>query len=827
MSKKISTKKRNNKLLGTLILGYESLGAIYGDIGTSPLYTLSSVFPDEAPDTERLLGGISCIFWTFTLMVIFKYCLIVLKFGPNHNEGGQIAIYSKIISGLKLKKPNNTVLKEETYDDEETYTDDIIPREEDLITLTRTTTVDTSSSIFSNKFVRSTISVISLACALMGCSLVFSDGLLTPTTSVLSAISGIATAVPSFTDKVMPVSCAVLVILFLSQKFGSNKLTILFSPIILIWLIALAVNGLYWICLRPEILKAFNPAYAFKLLIREKGIGVLSRIMLCITGAEAMFADVSHFGARPIQITLFFVVYPCLMCAYFGQGAYILIDPKNFSDNLFYTSIPFGGVGSPYYWFIFVLATLATIIASQALILGCFAILKQLINLDCFPRMTQIHTSKKQKGRVYIPVANYVLMVAVVLTTIGFQNSNNVTAAYGLGISIDFLMTTTLIAIVLHYIYNYHWIFSVLFFVIFGSFEMCLIISGLKKFTQGAWFPVLMCIICFSSINFWRVCRSLSLNSDLKRRKSVQDMFGDRMRVIEQKRFTVLDLGNGKRKGIITTGTDSPATPITENPSKEITEERPSCVEIADEDENGSISSENSEYVNFKDQFGSVSVQKIQKIALIYCSSYSTIITEQSIPSLLRKIVSSFWSLPQVCIFIETRVSPLPNIPEDHPKATVLPVSTSSEYDLSFYRCVIRSGFMKQTKIDESIIKDIRLQIRDFEDDPEIMKLPLMHILERDITVSKRIESLCKKSHSGYDSDNEERENENTFAKKLTQVKQKCVGLIKYPGYCVRKLAIDWIYSPLSNGSLEYILDDRVKEKNTTEFIYVGEKVYI
>lgn len=823
MAKTETPKRRTNKVLGTIILGYESLGAIYGDIGTSPLYTLSSIFPDKVPDTERLLGGISCIFWSFTLIVIIKYCLIVLKFGPNHNEGGQIAIYSKIISELKLQKPNNTVSKEDTYNDDETYTNDTIPRESDLLTLTRTNTVDTSSSIFSNMFVRSTISVISLTCALLGCSLVFSDGLLTPTTSVLSAIAGIATADASFTNKVMPVSCAVLIVLFLCQRFGSNNLSKLFSPIILVWMITLAINGLYWICKQPEILKAFNPAYAFKLLALEKSISILSRVMLSITGAEAMFADVSHFGAFPIQITLFFVVYPCLMCAYFGQGAYILADPKNFSENLFYTSIPFGGVGSSYYWFIFVMATLATIIASQALILSCFAILKQLINLDCFPRMRQVHTSKKQKGRVYIPVANYILMVAVVLTTVGFQNSNNVTAAYGLGISIDFLMTTTLIAIVLHYIYNYHWIVSVIFFVIFASFEMCLVISGLKKFTHGAWFPILICIISFGSINFWRICRSLSLNSDLKSRKSAEDMFGDRMRIIERKRFAVLDLGNGKQRGVITTG--SAANSNSESQTHETAEQDSTGAENT-EDENSSISSENSDYVNFKDEFGSVSVPKIQKIALIYCSSYSTIITEQSIPSLLRKVVSSFWSLPQVCVFIETRVSPLPNIPEDHPKATILPVSTSSEYDLSFYRCVIRSGFMKQTKIDDGILNDIRLQVRDFEDDPKIMELPLMHILERNLTVSKRVELLYESS-SGYDSDDEENGNKGRIGKMVDQLKKKCGKLIKYPGYFIRKAAIDNIYSPLSNGSMEYIMDDRLKEKSTTELIYVGEKVYI
>lgn len=792
MSKQDSASRKTRKAFNTIILGYQSLGAIYGDLGTSPLYTLSGVFPNNPPDKERLLGGISCIFWVFTVVVIFKYCLIVLRYGPNHNQGGQIAIYSKIVYGLKLQKPQETVSKVEPIDeDDDTYLKGCIPGDEDdLLALTRTATVNTSSSVFSTQFARSAISTISLTCALLGCSLVFSDGLLTPTTSILSAVSGIATAEPSFTDKVMPVSCAVVIVLFLIQRFGSNGLSKLFSPIILVWLITLLINGLYWICHKPEVLKAFNPYYAFKLLEHEKGISILSSVMLSITGTEAMFADVAHFGALPIQLTLLFVVYPCLMCTYFGQGAYLLINPDNFSDNLFYTAIPFGGVGSGYYWFIFVMAIFATIIASQALILGCFSILKQLINLDCCPRMKQVHTSKTQKGRVYIPVANYVLMVAVVLTTVGFRTSNNVTAAYGLGISIDLLLTTILITIVLHYIYNYHWIVSILFFLIFGSLEACLVISGLKKFIHGAWFPLLMCAICFSYISFWRACRGLSLNNDLERRKSIQYMFGDRTKHIEQKKNTVLDL---------------------KNPN----------VGSHDDD---SISSDNSCFVHFNNERETITVPKIDKIAFIYCSSYSTAISESSIPSLLRKIIACFWSIPDICLFVETRVSSLPEIPEDHPKAIVLPVSTSSVDKLSIYRCVVYSGFLKQTKIDDTIMKDIITQLSDLENDIEITQLPVMHIFERDLTVSKRIKYMYKKSE---DAEIDTEEDHPTFSNRIKRGMIKCWHGIQYPAFYIRKVAIDCLYSPLSNGSMEYIIADGLKEKKSTESVYVGEKVYI
>ncbi|QPG73667.1 hypothetical protein FOA43_000980 [Brettanomyces nanus] len=776
------SRKRTNKVFGTLLLCYSSLGGIYGDIGTSPLYVFSGMFPDKAPNEENLLGGLSCIFWTFTLIVILKYCLIVLTFGPNHNEGGQIAIYSKIASKLKLREENNTI-----SNTEDSYGMNDLSMDQDLLTLARTTTIDTSQSVFSDGFAKSVISVVSLTCALYGCSLVFSDGLLTPTTSVLSAISGIAVAKESFMNKVMPVSVAVLIVLFLIQRFGSGKLSILFSPIIFLWMITLLVDGIYWIAKKPEIMKALNPAYAFELLAREKNIDILSPVMLCVTGTEAMFADVSHFGALPIQITLICFVYPCLMCQYFGQAAYISINRDTFSSNLFYSSIPFGGIGSGYYWFVFILATLATVIASQALILGCFSILKQLIYLDCFPRLKLIHTSKTHKGRVFIPVACYVLMVAVVLTTVGFKTSNNVTAAYGLGISIDFVMTTILIAITLRYVYHYHWLFSLIFLVIFGSFEVCLVISGLRKIVHGAWFPLVVSVISFAFIIFWRMCRRASIEEETRRRKSVRDLFGTKKEDVRKKEQITLDLRGPQVYG-----------------------------DHYESDE----SSISIEAVGLKDTTAfncngeRVNLPKIPKIYFIYCSSYSTIGNGQFLPSMLESIVKSFFSIPTVCVFIETRVSTLPEIPADHPLASVIPIDTAG-YGLGFYRCIIRSGFLRQIKIKDKILNDILVQISEYEDNSSILSLPVLHIFESNLSISKRPKDLM------YKSDDKEETAEEGMIKKV------CRYCWKYPVLLVRKGLIDWIYSPMANGSMEYLFNENEIEDKKREFIYVGEKIGI
>ncbi|VEU22733.1 DEKNAAC103809 [Brettanomyces naardenensis] len=781
-------RRKHNGALSTLILGYGSLGAIYGDLATSPLYVLSSLFK-SSPHDEDLMGGLSCIFWCFTFIVIIKYALVVLTYGPNHNEGGQIAIYSKIASKMRFNQ--NKVM---VGNQEDSYGTDNFPTEDDLLALTRTTTVDTTASVFSKHFARSVVSVISLTCALLGCSLVFSDGLLTPTTSVLSAIDGISTAVPSF-HSVMPVSVAVLFIMFVAQRLGSGKLSIMFSPIILIWLVCLFINGVYWIAKNPSVMKALNPAYAFKLLARQKNIDVFAPVMLSVTGTEAMFADIAHFGALPIQLTLIFFVYPCLMVCYLGQGAYLRINPQGFSSNLFFSAIPFGGVGSGYYWFIFVLATLATIIASQALILGCFAILKQLIHLDFFPRLTLVHTSKSHKGRVYIPVANFVLMVAVILTTVGFRTSNNVTAAYGLGISIDFMMTTTLISITLRYVYHFHWLVSTACFIIFGSFEACLIISGVRKFIHGAWFPLMICLICFSFINFWRLCRGLAIQEDSRHRKSVAELFGDRARTIARKRSLVLDLKDRARIGN----------------SEEDRESAASATSAASTASSESADTSD-DFALFNNDGELISVPKIPKVFFIYCSSYSTVGNSQSLPRLMQTIVSSFFLMPAVCIFIETRISTLPVIPEDHPFTTVVPID-NRDYSLHLYRCLIRSGFMKQTIIDETVLKDILGQIRDYEDDDQVMELPTLHVFERDLTVSK----------SAPDGEVEEETVSVEKSRERTRVTQYMARLWMGAVYSVRKVLIDWIFSPLSNGSMEYLLDKDFNEDR----VYVGEKVFI
>lgn len=517
-----------------LLLAFGSLGVIYGDLGTSPLYVFSTVFADYQPSDDELYGAMSCIFWLFTIVVILKYSLIVLQLGPFKKEGGQIAIYVKLIKYLRIKKyMRNTLICDDDYDEEfeensfEENKDQVEHDQRDLesqndhssitsrfskrsihddgVVDLDTASMNSKMFYYKSTFIHKMLSHFLVFACFLGCSLVVSDGLLTPTTSVLSAIGGISSPVPALSKYVMPISVVILVFLFMIQRFGSGRVSFVFAPVIFLWLITIFVIGIINIVKYDrKVIRSLNPKYAV-LFLHKRSIFSLGAILLSVTGCEAMFADVGHFNQISIQITLIVFVYPCLMTCYLGQTAFMKLhrDSKTI-ENLFYSSVPGGTASSNgFYWFVFVLATLATIIASQALILSVFSILKQLIKLKYFPRFNIIQTSKTHKGQIYIPIANWMLMIAVCLTTIGFRNSANVTAAYGTGISIDFCVTTALITFCIIYIYNKNIALAVSFLVVFGALDVTLMIASMKKVPKGAWFPLVVCFTCILFLYFY------------------------------------------------------------------------------------------------------------------------------------------------------------------------------------------------------------------------------------------------------------------------------------------------------------------------------------
>lgn len=679
-----------------LMLAYSSLGAIYGDIGTSPLYVLNSIkYPTDLPSQDDIYGAVSIIFYIFIIIVLIKYALIVLTYGPNEGEGGQVAIYAKIARCLGTG-PKGVIIPG-------------TPERSDAELLKRT---ETTSSFISNSDPESWIkrpavvkhvSLVSLFGCFLGCALVFSDGLLTPTTSVLSAIAGIQVAKPDF-NYVLLVSELVIVFLFAIQQFGSHRISHVFAPIILLWLIGLVICGCVNIHSHPSIFKALSPYYAIKLL-KDVGIDALGGAMLAITGAEAMFADLGHFGKVPTQIGISFVFF-ALIITYLGQGAYLVNHPEGLS-NVFYLSIP-GHTGSGQYWVMFVLATLSTIIASQALILGVFSILAQLINLDCFPKLRVKHVSAHFSGKVYIPVANFLLLVGVCATTAGFKNSNNVTAAYGLGISLDFVLTSTLMMICMTYVYEFKWYVTVLFCLVFVPLEMCLVIANMKKVPHGAWFPLMMCAIFVGFLVFWRYCRDKTVSRQLSSRVRLTDLYPD------CKTTEVVDLGRNQQWGVQDENDDD--------------DDEVSIAALETSVRGETTADSGNLYRRIQTRYGVIERNSMPGACVIYSDTpHQDIASPNTVPQVYAKIIREFGSIPSSVVFCRMRVLSIPFVPLEERilfSATKIP---------GHYKCVIRFGFMEDVHIDREIGNHILHEflgvsdLRQFEDG----EIPILHVFEK------------------------------------------------------------------------------------------------
>lgn len=704
---KYSPQEKRKSVKEILFLAFSSLGAVYGDIGTSPLYVLNSIkYPNSEPTQEDIYGAVSIIFYLFIILVFIKYALIVLTFGPNEGEGGQVAIYAKIARCMRFG-PKGVIIPG-------------APQKSDLELLKR---VDTTNS-FSNTDKRQNptitkfISVVSLFGCFLGCSLVISDGLLTPTTSVLSAVAGIQVAQPSF-NNVLAVSEVVLLILFFIQQYGSQKITYFFAPVIFIWLVGLVICGCINISHHPAIFKSLSPYYAIQLL-KGSGVDALGGAMLAITGTEAMFADLGHFGKVPTQIGIVSVLF-CLIITYLGQGAYLIDNPSKFS-NVFYESIP-GGVNSWPYWAMFVLAILSTIIASQALILSVFSILSQMINLDCFPKFKVVHVSASYVGKIYIPMANLLLCIGVCATTAGFQNSNNVTAAYGLGISLDFIVTSVLMMICFFYAYEFKWWIPLAYCLIFVPLEGCLVIANLKKVPHGGWFPLMMATIFLFLFSFWRYCRGKTVEKQLASRIRISGLFP---RWREKQASTVVDLG---------------AKDFETGDQSSFNEQDLSISEVLrDVNPDGKVD----KYLTIRTvstKYGTVGLNVTPGIAVIYSDNpHSNLLSPNSLPGVYERFVRNFALLPSVVVFCTIRVLSIPKVATEDRilvGATKLP---------GHYNCILRFGFMEEVVADEKLMQGILGQ---FSEVDELKKgdesVPVLHIFETNrIRSSTRYEKPSK-----------------------------------------------------------------------------------
>jgi KUP system potassium uptake protein len=440
------------KRRSSMVLTLMALGVVYGDIGTSPLYAVQATFSPGYGiplQPENIIGGISAIIWALTIVASIKYVILVLR-ADNNGEGGIMALLALALSSVKSNR--------------RLYT-------------------------------------IALICGMLGTALFYGDAVLTPAISVLSAVEGLNVGNDSLQAFVIPISVGILVSLFFLERYGTGVVGTLFGPVVLCWFLAIGSNGLTSIVHQPLILASLNPVHALTFLTHHghSSFFVLGAVLLAFTGAEALYADMGHFGKFPIRLAWFGVVFPALVANYLGQGALLLDHPQDVS-NPFYLGYPS--------WLLYpmvALATAATVIASQATITGTYSLTKQAIQLRLMPRLRVIHTAASEKGQIYLPAVNWILLFFVLAAVIGFGSAGNIASAYGLSVTATMLTTTLLTFFVIRYGWGYRLWISLAATGFFAAIDLIFFSSSLLKILDGAWFPLLLGTFMFTIMyNWWR-----------------------------------------------------------------------------------------------------------------------------------------------------------------------------------------------------------------------------------------------------------------------------------------------------------------------------------
>ncbi|MCP2088947.1 UNVERIFIED_ORG: KUP system potassium uptake protein [Paraburkholderia sediminicola] len=439
-------------------LALAAIGIVFGDIGTSPLYTMSTVFDSGhglVLDRFNVLGVVSLIIWSLIIVVTLKYVTLIMR-AHNHGEGGIMAL-------LALA----------------------------------------SSSVMDRPRLRNGL----LLAGVFGAALFYGDGVITPAISVLSAVEGLEVAEPQLKPFVVSIALVVLIALFLVQRRGTAGIGAVFGPVMVLWFGVIAVSGLLSIGRAPAILVAFNPFVGLEFLMRNgwRAFVSLGAVVLALTGAEALYADMGHFGAPPIRLSWFALVLPALALNYLGQGALLLSDPKAV-DNPFFHLFP-----SVALFPMVVLATVATVIASQAVISGAFSMTKQAMQLGFMPRVGIVYTSEREVGQIYVPAINWLLLIAVVGAVLGFGSSTALGSAYGIAVTGTMMITTFLTFYVVRYAWHYNWLLCVLATGFFFVIDLAFFSANLLKFVDGGWFPLLLGAIMFTVMSTWHRGRALMI----------------------------------------------------------------------------------------------------------------------------------------------------------------------------------------------------------------------------------------------------------------------------------------------------------------------------
>ncbi|KAB2031273.1 hypothetical protein ES319_D05G293600v1 [Gossypium barbadense] len=488
---KFSDASKKGSWKTALLFAYQSLGVVYGDLSTSPLYVYKSTFAEDiqhSESNEEIFGVLSFVFWTLTLVPLFKYVFVVLRADDN-GEGGTFALYSLICRHANVSLLPNRQVADEAVS---TYKLEHPPEKR------------SSSRVKVYLEKHKVLHTALLILVLLGTCMVIGDGVLTP------AIS----------DAVIPITCFILVCLFALQHYGTHRVGFLFAPVVLTWLLCISALGLYnMIHWNPHVYKALSPYYMFKFLKKTKKGGWMSLggILLCITGSEAMFADLGHFSYAAIQTAFTFLVYPALILAYMGQAAYLSQHHHTSYHISFYVSVPESAR-----WPVLVIAILASVVGSQAIISGTFSIINQSQSLGCFPRVKVIHTSDKIHGQIYISEINWVLMILCITVTIGFRDTKHMGNASGLAVMTVMLVTTCLMSLVIILCWNKPPAVALSFLLFFGSIELLYFSASLTKFTEGAWLPILLALFLMTIMFVWHYATIKKYEFDLHNKVSLE-----------------------------------------------------------------------------------------------------------------------------------------------------------------------------------------------------------------------------------------------------------------------------------------------------------------
>ncbi|MBY0495236.1 MAG: potassium transporter Kup [Cyanobacteria bacterium] len=476
MAPSVSTRSSHTSRLLPLTL--TALGVVYGDIGTSPLYAMRECFfgsHSVPPTHENVLGVLSLIIYALLLVVSLKYVALVLR-ADNQGEGGILALTALVPAKGAVAEKSGSRLA--------------VGRP------------------------------VLIALGIFGTALLYGDGMITPAVTVLGAVEGLEVVTPQLTPYVVPITVVILVAVFAIQRFGTHRVGRLFGPVVIVWFFTIAALGVMWINRAPSVLGALDPRHAVGFFADNgyMGFAVLGAVFLVVTGGEALYADMGHFGRRPIRLAWFALVLPCLVLNYLGQGALLLINPK--ADHTFFMLAPSWALVP-----MVVIATAAAIIASQALISGSFSITRQAVQLGLAPRLDVEHTSAKAMGQVYVPRVNWALMVATVVIVIGFGSSSALAAAYGIAVTLTMIITALLLFVVMTERWRWPMPLAVVVMGVFLTIDLAFFGANALKIVQGGWLPLVVAAVIFLVMTTWRTGRAIVAERLAKRTVSIPDFF--------------------------------------------------------------------------------------------------------------------------------------------------------------------------------------------------------------------------------------------------------------------------------------------------------------